>query len=90
MKTPSDPSGTPEASFGKTSSSPSTEAEEHRRLIAENDALILSPDLDNGLAIVTERTAIFTRAIARWAAGQQAAFGYERPFAVVALSLIHI
>ncbi len=84
MKTPSDPSGTPEASFGKTSSSPSPEAEEHRRLIAENDALILSPDLDNGLAIVTERTAIFTRAIARWAAGQQAAFGYERPFAVVA------
>lgn len=79
------PPGATESASGKTQPPLFPEAREHHRLIAENDALILSPDLDNGLAIVTARTAIFTRAIARWAAEQQAAFGFTRPFAVAAI-----
>ena len=56
-----------------------------RRLIAVNDARILGPDLDNGLEIAAARTAIHEGLMAEWAAAQQSAFGYERPFAVVAL-----
>lgn len=56
-----------------------------RRLIAENDALIRGSDLSNGHAIVTARTAIYTELVREWAGKQQQAFGYDRPFAVVAL-----
>jgi hypothetical protein len=56
-----------------------------RQLLAENDALIKGPELDNGRAIVRARTAIFTTLIGRWAAEQQRLFGYDKPFAVVAL-----
>ena len=56
-----------------------------RQLIAENDALIRSPQLDNGRAIASARSAIYTGAVRAWAAAQQQAFGYDKPFAVVAL-----
>lgn len=55
------------------------------KLIAENDALIRSPQLDNGRAIASARSAIYTALVADWAAGQQRAAGYDKPFAVVAL-----
>lgn len=57
----------------------------YRELIAENDALILGPDLDNGRAIVTARTEIHDELIAFWAEEQQRLFNYDRPFAVAAL-----
>lgn len=55
------------------------------RLLAENDAWIRRPELGNGRQIVTARTAVFTGLISHWAAAQQQAFGYDKPFAVVAL-----
>lgn len=55
------------------------------RLTAENDALIRGPVLDNGRLLATARTAIYTELVADWAAEQHRAFGYDRPFAVVAL-----
>lgn len=57
----------------------------YRSLIASNDALIRSPDLGGGREIAAARTAIHVGLMAHWAEEQQAAFGYERPFAVVAL-----
>ncbi|MCX6876514.1 MAG: DUF294 nucleotidyltransferase-like domain-containing protein [Verrucomicrobia bacterium] len=57
----------------------------YRRLIEDNDALIKSPDLDHGRAIVRARTAIHTAMIGQWAAAQQRLTGYAKPFAVVAL-----
>lgn len=57
----------------------------YQRLIAENDALIKGADLDNGRSIVRARTAIHTAIIGQWAAEQQRLFGYDKPFAVVAL-----
>lgn len=57
----------------------------YRQRLAANDVRILSPDLDNGRAIVTERTAIHLEPIARWAEERQRGLGYDRPFAVVAL-----
>src|SRR5690606_38228368 len=62
-----------------------TPAEEYRQRLAENDALILSPDLDQGRAIVEARTAIYTEAIGAWAAEQADALAFDRPFAVVAI-----
>jgi Putative nucleotidyltransferase DUF294 len=59
--------------------------EEFRRRIAANDELIRRPELDNGRTLASARTQIFTDLTARWAAEQQRAFGYDRPFAVVAL-----
>jgi len=56
-----------------------------QRLLAENDALIRSPALDNGLEIAAARTAIYTTLVGAWAEQQQRAFGYAKPFAVVAL-----
>lgn len=56
-----------------------------QRGLAENDALIRSTDLDNGGAIVAARTALFTSAIAEWAAGLAGELDFDRPFAVVAL-----
>lgn len=58
---------------------------EFRRRIRENDELIRSPRLDHGRQIVTERTAIYTDLVARWAEREHRRFGYDRPFAVVAL-----
>lgn len=55
------------------------------RLLAANDALIRGPVLDNGRAIATARTAIYTGLVAHWAAAESQAFGYDRPFAVAAL-----
>jgi len=79
MKTPSDSASDP----GKTDQP--TGIAELRRLLAENDALIRSPDLDNGQAIIAHRTAIYTSIIADWAGTQRTAHGYTRPFAVAAL-----
>ncbi|MEI6675472.1 MAG: DUF294 nucleotidyltransferase-like domain-containing protein [Verrucomicrobiota bacterium] len=57
----------------------------YRHLIAANDALIKSLDLDNGRALVRARTAIYTTLIGQWAAQQQQRCGYDKPFAVVAI-----
>ncbi len=57
----------------------------YEALIRENNALILSPDLENGRRIVTQRTAIHTAMVAHWAEQEHLAFGYDRPFAVAAL-----
>ena len=51
-----------------------------RKLIAENDGLIRGPQLDNGQAIVAARSAIYTEVVREWAAAQQKAFGYDKPF----------
>lgn len=59
--------------------------EAFRQLIAANDELIRGPKLDNGRAIVTARTAIYTELVRTWADAQQKLTGYRRPFAVVAL-----
>ena len=56
-----------------------------RRLIAENDALVRGPELDNGRELAAARTAIYTELVRHWAERQQHALGYQRPFAVVAL-----
>jgi hypothetical protein len=56
-----------------------------RQLIAENDALIRGSSLDNGRLIAAARTAIYTGLVRAWAAEQQQTFGYDKPFAVVAL-----
>ena len=55
------------------------------QLIAENDALIRSPELGIGRRIASERAAIYTGLVSSWAAEQQQALGYDKPFAVVAL-----
>src|SRR3954453_15571859 len=60
-------------------------AEAYRLLIAENDALIRSPNLEIGREITTRRTAIHSMIVRRWAEAEQRRAGYERPFAVVAL-----
>ena len=54
-------------------------------LIAENDRQILSSELENGRQLTAERTAIFRALIAHWARARHAEFGYDHPFAVVAL-----
>jgi hypothetical protein len=55
------------------------------QLIAENDSLVHSSDLDNGRQLAEARTAIFTGLVRHWAAEQHRMRGYDRPFAVVAL-----
>ena len=60
-----------------------TEAEPIADLLAENNARILEPELDNGRGIVMERTRIHLEAIARWAA--EAGASHDRPFAVAAV-----
>lgn len=57
----------------------------YQQLIAQNDALILLPELNHGRAIITMRTAIHTVLVAAWAEQQQRVFGFDQPFAVVAL-----
>src|SRR5690349_4734012 len=56
-----------------------------RRLIADNDALIRSSQLNDGRMIASARSAIYTGLVRNWAAEQQRASGYDKPFAVVAL-----
>ena len=56
-----------------------------RGLIAENDAQIRGLELGNGRPIASARTAVYTGLVADWAAGQLRAFGYDKPFAVVAV-----
>lgn len=56
-----------------------------RLALEENDRRILGPELDHGRGLVEERTALHSRQVAAWAADRQRAFGYDRPFAVVAL-----
>ena len=55
------------------------------QFIAENDAAILRPELDDGREIVAARAAIYTELVRHWAAGEQQRYGYAKPFAVVAL-----
>jgi hypothetical protein len=59
--------------------------EAHRRLIAENNAAILSDDLDRGREMVAARTAIYSAIASDWVQRQQAEFGYTRPFALAAV-----
>ncbi|MBL9134843.1 MAG: hypothetical protein JNK85_03200 [Verrucomicrobiales bacterium] len=56
-----------------------------RQLIAENDAAIRQPELGNGRALASARTAIYTELVRHWASEQRQVVGYRRPFAVVAL-----
>jgi hypothetical protein len=56
-----------------------------QRLIAENDALIRSPELGNGRLIACARTAIYTGLVNDWAEEQRRVFGYDKLFAIVAL-----
>jgi hypothetical protein len=56
-----------------------------RQLIAENDRLIRGPELNNGRGISSARTAIYTGLVGEWALEQHRAFGYDKPFGVVAL-----
>lgn len=58
--------------------------EAYRQLIADNDAMIRMPVLDNGRAVTQARTAAYLVIIAEWARRQQQVLGYDRPFAVVA------
>lgn len=57
----------------------------YRQLTAENNALIRGSELNNGRAIASGLTAIHTALVRDWAEEQQRAFGYDKPFAVVAL-----
>ena len=45
-------------------------AEAFRTLIAENDALIAQPDIDNGRQITIARSAIYTGIVRAWAVEQ--------------------
>ena len=56
-----------------------------REMIAENDALIRGPQLDNGRLITVSRTAAYSALMANWAAERHRMLGYDKPFAVVAL-----
>lgn len=57
----------------------------YRELIAANDALSRAPDLDNGRLIASTRTLIHTALARDWVEDQLRRFGYDRPFALVAL-----
>lgn len=59
--------------------------EAYYRMLAASDADIRRPTLDNGRELAAQRTAIHTGLAAHWVDAQRAAFGYERPFALVAL-----
>lgn len=56
-----------------------------RDLLAKSDALIRGPELGNGRQITALRAAVYAGLIADWAAERHQAFGYDKPFAVVAL-----
>ncbi len=55
------------------------------QLLEQNNVLIRCPELGNGRDIAAARTALYTGLVRQWAAEQQAALGYDKPFAVVAL-----
>jgi len=55
------------------------------QFIADNDAAIQRPLLDDGRRIVGERTAIHAELVRHWAAGEQRRYGYAGPFAVAAV-----
>ena len=55
------------------------------RFIADNDASIRRPVLDDGGQIVGERAVIHTELVRHWAAGVQQRCGYAMPFAVAAV-----
>lgn len=57
----------------------------YRYLIEVNNQRIRSSLLDNGREITAQRTAIHTGLAAHWVEFQRKEFGYERPFALVAL-----
>ncbi len=61
------------------------EAETFRRLIEASDGQLRGFDLDHGLEFAAARCEIYTGAMAGWAEEQREEFGYDRPFAVVAL-----
>lgn len=85
MKTSAAPTDSDDSADSLPSPTPNPAVEKHQALIAENDDLIRSTDLDNGAEIAAARTAIFTSVIAKWAEEQQAAYGFDLPFAVAAL-----
>ena len=60
-------------------------AETLQLLIEANNALLRGSDLDRGLEFAATRCAIYTGMMAHWVADQKERFGYNRPFAVVAL-----
>lgn len=57
----------------------------YQHLLAENDALISRPPLDNGRILAAARAAIHRELARQWAAAQHRRSGYSRPFALVAL-----
>ena len=57
----------------------------YRQLIEVNNQRIRASDLDNGREITSQRAAIHTGLAAHWVDAQRRSFGYERPFALVAL-----
>jgi hypothetical protein len=59
--------------------------EAYRHLIEANNQQIRASVLDNGREITAARTAIHTGLAAHWVEVQSKRFGYERPFALVAL-----
>ena len=61
----------------------SPETLEFKQRVAANNARILEPDLENGLALVSERSAIYAEIVTRWAAEMGA--GFDRPFAIAAI-----
>ena len=61
----------------------SPETLEFKQRVAANNARILEPDLENGLALVSERSAIYAEIVIRWAAEMGA--GFDRPFAIAAI-----
>lgn len=56
-----------------------------REFIAENNALIRRPDLENGRFIVAARSLVYTTLVRHWASRLQQQQAYPKPFAVVAL-----
>ena len=59
--------------------------EAYRQLIEVNNQRIRTSELNNGREITAHRTAIHTGLAAHWVDAQRQQFGYERPFALVAL-----
>lgn len=57
----------------------------YRHLIQANNQRICGSELDNGREITSQRAAIHTVLAAHWVDAQRRCFGYERPFALVAL-----
>ena len=82
---PMNPSPNPPETHASAAPREAGALESYRRQIAENNALIQSSTLDFGREIVVARTAVHNTIAGDWAERQQAALGYTRPFALVAL-----